>query len=118
VSSVQNLNRSIWQIVFELLSSSWNEDDIVLSPDGDERGLIFAEILLEFRVERDVGTVIFEETNLPKSKPEIPPLVYERCTNLNVGISRTLHQRIIKVPGFGLEFTGVGGSVFVLVEQA
>ena len=54
----------IRQIALESCGTCRDERRVVLTPDGQQRRLIGAEILLKLRVEGDVGTIVKDEVVL------------------------------------------------------
>ena len=64
VARVEKTNRRSWNVAFESLGPCWQEKRIVLAPRRKEQRFLFAEVLLEGRIERDVALVIAEEVQL------------------------------------------------------
>ena len=68
----------------------------MLAPDREDGDVGGAEVLLEPRVEGDVGLVVAQQVEL------------------DVLVARALHQRVVEMPGLGWDAVGVDGAGRVL----
>jgi hypothetical protein len=64
VPSVEKADDCSWNVALECLRAGPQEERIVLTPHGEERRLVSAEVGLESRVERDVAFVVAEQVQL------------------------------------------------------
>jgi hypothetical protein len=64
MSTVNELDFRIRDVFLESFGTSWDEDRVVLSPDGEYGWFMFAEVFLEIGVEGFVGLVIVEDIEL------------------------------------------------------
>src|SRR5262252_4432545 len=64
VAGVKKVHLSVRDVAFERFRTRRQKERIVLAPCGQKRRLVFAQIVLEFRIERDVALVVAEEIEL------------------------------------------------------
>src|SRR6516165_7002603 len=64
VAGIQKLHFGVRDVAFEGLRTRRQEEWVVLAPHGQKRRLVFAEVTLEFWIERDVGLVVAEKIEL------------------------------------------------------
>src|SRR6185503_17861869 len=58
VAGVEELDLGLRQVALVGLGAGRDEEGIVAAPDGEQRRLALPEILVEGRIERDVGLVV------------------------------------------------------------
>lgn len=78
---VQQHQLQILDVAFVRLRAGLDEDLVVLAPDGQDRDLAVAEILLESRVQSHVGGVVLEQADL------------------DLGLALALQQRVVEIIG-------------------
>ena len=64
MAGIKETHLRVRYVALECLCSSGQEERIVLSPYGKERGLVAAEILLKRGIQRDVASVVAEQIEL------------------------------------------------------
>src|ERR1700683_1776848 len=64
MAGIEELNFRARYVLPERFRSGGNEKRIVLAPDGEQRGLRFAEIFLEFRIQLHVRCIIQKQIEL------------------------------------------------------
>src|SRR5262245_2599331 len=99
MTRVKEPHLGCWQIPFVCLSANRKKERIILAPDGQERRLEFAEILLKLWVKIHVGRVILEKIELHL-----------------VGIG-TSQVKIVQRTAIGRYQTRVGNAVRVLERR-
>ena len=100
VSGVEKLDGGVWVVALECLGAGRDEVGVVLAPDGEQRRLRFAEVLLEFGVELYVVGVVEEEIEL------------------DVHVAGARDQSGVEGVAFGRDHVGVGDAVGVLRADA
>ena len=96
VSAIDEINLSFGNVPLICLGTGWNEDRVVLSPDGKDGWLVRTEILLEFGVKLFVTSVIGKDVELmivlihSRMKYKVP-------TYLNIGVTLTSHQSSVEI---------------------
>ena len=81
VTSIQQMDLAVWQILLERLCPVGSKDGIILAPHGQERRLMLPEVLLPLCIALQIGAIVFEEGQL------------------DVGIAWTIQSLLIKRPG-------------------
>ena len=84
------------QIALVGMRAVGGKDLVVLAPDDQRRRLIFAEVCLHGRIERQVGPVVVEEIHL------------------DLGVARPIEQRLVVHPVVGRDAADVRDAVGVL----
>src|SRR5947207_15780638 len=61
VTSIQQMDLAVWQILLERLCPVGSKDGIILAPHGQERRLMLPEVLLPLCIALQIGAIVFEE---------------------------------------------------------
>ena len=64
VAGVEEADDCIWNIALERIGAGWKKERVVLTPGHKKRRLMGAEVVLKFRIERDIALIIAEEIQL------------------------------------------------------
>src|SRR5262245_14653082 len=64
VTGIKQAHICVRYVAFECLRTSRQEERIVLAPHGQKRRLVFAEVALEFGIQRDVALVVAKQVKL------------------------------------------------------
>src|SRR5262249_4092341 len=64
VTGIEEADDGGWHVALERLRARRQEERIVPAPHGEERWFEVSEIVLEFRIERDVALVVAEQVEL------------------------------------------------------
>src|SRR2546429_9811089 len=80
VTSIQQMDLAVWQILLERLCTVGSKDGIILAPHGQERRLMLPEVLLPLCIALQIGAIVFQEGQL------------------DAGIARTLQPPLLKRP--------------------
>src|SRR5690242_9584281 len=89
MSRIKQMRFNPRQIPFIWNRAFRRKDKVILSPDNQGWGLIFAEKFLKLGIEGNIGAVVVQHVQL------------------NVGIARPIHSGLIQRPGGGIEMAYV-----------
>jgi len=64
VPCVEETNGRIGNVAFEGLGTCWQKERIVFAPHYQERRLVFAEVFLEGRIQRDIALIVAKKVEL------------------------------------------------------
>src|SRR5205823_9930528 len=66
VTSIQQMDLAVWQILLERLCPVGSKDGIILAPHGQERRLMLPEVLLPLCIALQIGAIVFEEGQIER----------------------------------------------------
>ena len=64
VAAVEQMEFEVREVAIIGVSAVGREDEVVLTPDDQCRRLMLAQVLLHFRIERQIGSVVVEDIEL------------------------------------------------------
>ena len=64
VTGIEEFHDGVRQVLFECPGAGGQEERVLITPNGQERRLLIAEILLKFRVQRHIAGIVFKEVKL------------------------------------------------------